>query len=84
MRNFFSFWMDMAAATAEAQQVIGLRMLKLAAGGPAANAEAALMINEKMAAGQRAALQTLGGADPQKILRGLRTTVRANRRRLMR
>ncbi len=84
MRSYFSFWTDVATATVEAQQVVAMRMLKFAAGGPAANAEAALMINEKIAAGQKAALQAMTGASPAKVLRSIRTTVRANRRRLAR
>ena len=80
---------DSWALGLEASTVIGLRMMKLAAGGPAAQAEAQLMVSEKLAAGL--ALQTLAatgkwGATGPAIASGslthLRRKVRANRRRL--
>jgi len=75
----------------EAQQVIALRLMKLAAGGKAAKPEARRMVAEKVAAAQTAAgLMTAaalrgapdGGADA--VVRMLRRRVRANRKRLMR
>jgi len=71
--------------------VIGLRTLKLAAGGAAGDAEARRMVSEKIDAG--VALQTLAltgglGFTPQaaaaKTLTHYRRKVRANRRRLSR
>ena len=73
----------------EAQQVIALRLMKLAQGGPAAAKEAHLMVAEKVkAASVAAGLATTaavrggkdGGADA--VLRMLRRRVRANRKRL--
>ena len=47
MRNpWMKLTMDTWALGIEASSVIGLRTLKMAAGGPAAQTEAALMINE--------------------------------------
>ncbi len=80
---------DSWALGLEASTVIGLRMMKLAAGGAAAQAEAQLMVSEKLAAGL--ALQTMAatgklGASGPAIASGslahLRRKVRANRRRL--
>ena len=71
--------------------MIGLRTLKLAAGGAAGDAEARRMVSEKIDAG--VALQTLAltgglGFTPQaaaaKTLTHYRRKVRANRRRLSR
>ena len=73
----------------ESAMVVGLRGLKLAAGGPAAETEARRMVSEKLQAGF--ALQTLaltGGlgvnssAATRKTLRHYARKVRANRRRL--
>lgn len=73
----------------ESAMVVGLRGLKLAAGGPAAKAETRRMVSEKVEA--VAALQALaltGGlgttptAAARKTLRRYARTVRANRRRL--
>jgi hypothetical protein len=73
----------------EASWVIGLRVMKLAAGGAAATAEADLMVREKIAAGlalQAKAMTGGLGASPAaaaaKTLSHYRRKVRANRRRL--
>ena len=73
----------------ESAMVVGLRGLKLAAGGAAAETEARRMVSEKLQAGVQ--LQTLaltGGlgatssAATRKALRHYARKVRANRRRL--
>lgn len=73
----------------EASSVIGLRMMKLAAGGPAAQAEAELMVSEKVTASMMlpmlAMTGQLGATGPavaSKSVAHLRRKVRANRRRL--
>jgi hypothetical protein len=73
----------------EASTVVGLRTLKLAAGGDAAAAEASRMISEKLtAAVELQALATagaLGVTAPRAVAKTLthyRRKVRANRRRL--
>jgi hypothetical protein len=81
---------DSMALGAEAASVIGLRSLKLTAGGAAAEREAALMVSEKVQAAW--ALQglamagALGFTAPRmasKTLAHYRRKVRANRRRLL-
>lgn len=73
----------------EASTVIGLRMMKLAAGGAAARAEAQLMVGEKVASSltlpMLAMTGQLGASGPAIAagsLAHLRGKVRANRRRL--
>ena len=75
---------------AESSAVIGLRVMKMAAGGAAAEREAQQMIREKVAAGLT--LQSLAitgglGFTPHsaavKTVAHYRRKVRANRRRLM-
>lgn len=80
---------DAFALGVEASTVIGLRSMKIAAGGPAADAEAKLMVSEKVDAAL--ALQTLAftgalGLTAPRIasntLAHYRRKVRSNRRRL--
>ncbi len=79
-------WLDLTLNTAflgmETQRVVGLRLMKLAAGGTAAQAEAQLMVTEKMAAFAEAAITLATGGSAHKVLRRYRTHVRANERRL--
>jgi hypothetical protein len=68
----------------ETQQVVALRLMKVASGGPAAQTEVARMMTEKIAAAAEAAV-TLGlGGSGRKVVRRYRTRVRANARRLSR
>jgi len=50
MFDFWNDWFDAAALAFEAQGVIAMRLVKIAAGGPAADAECELMVAEKFAA----------------------------------
>ena len=86
-------WAGMAwnawAMGLEASTVIGLRTLKIAAGGPAAQAEIDLMVSEKIKAAlslpmlaMTGQLGATGPAVAARSLTHLRKTVRANRRRL--
>jgi hypothetical protein len=75
----------------EAQNVIALRLMRLAGGGPAGIAEAQLIIGDKMAAvteAQLAAAATMLAGDSHKVaakvLRVFNKRVRANRTRLSR
>jgi len=75
----------------EAQQVIALRLMRLAAGGPAAKVEARRMATEKVLATQKAmgllataAASGKPGNGPDAVVRMLRGRVRANRKRLAR
>lgn len=86
-------WLDLTFRTfqlgAEAQSVIALRMMKLAAGGSAATVETELMIREKLEAATAVqahlalGLLTGSGAEgPRRAVAHYRRKVRANRRRL--
>ncbi|HVO14021.1 MAG TPA: hypothetical protein VMV26_02360 [Alphaproteobacteria bacterium] len=76
----------------EAQAVMALRLMRLAAGGATAQSEAVRMVSEKgVAAAQAgltaAALAATGGTPVvigRKVVSGYRKRVRANRRRLKR
>lgn len=84
MFGFWKFGYDATMLTLEAQQVIGLRLMKLSAGGAAAQIEAERMVTEKvMAAGEAAMLLATGGSGAG-VLAGYRRKVRANARRLSR
>jgi hypothetical protein len=89
----FSLWTDMAMQSAklaiESQQVIAMRLTKMALGGPDVQREAELMVSEKMEAMQQGAkilmMGALGGKHDMgagQVMRHYRTKVRANRRRL--
>ena len=74
----------------EAQSVVALRLMKLAAGGSNANEEAARMVDEKIAAFHHAQhtvatalMQGKGAGAANKVLSGYRKKVRANRKRLL-
>jgi hypothetical protein len=96
--GFFMFnpWFSVTLKTIqlgfEAQNVIALRMMRLAAGGATAQTEARRMIADKMAAGIEvqavaASSVTSGQKDTVvagKILRVLKKRVHANKRRLSR
>lgn len=86
---FGAAW-DFAQLGFESWTVIGLRMSKLAAGGPLAMAEAQRMVTEKAVAAVEAqfnaGMALAAGATHQavgrKAISGYRRRVRANRRRL--
>lgn len=90
MRNpWIRLTLDAWGLGLEASSVIGLRVLKLAAGGAAAQAEAVRMVSEKAEAGAALQAMALSGAlgptahgAAAKTLKHYRRKVRANRRRL--
>jgi hypothetical protein len=80
---------DIWRAGLEAQQVVGLRLAKLARGGASATAETNRMVSEKLAAAveaQQAAATALltgkAGQIPARTVALYRRKVRANRKRL--
>jgi len=88
--SWMSLSLDAWQMGIESQQVIGLRLAKIALGGAEASAEAQLMVTEKMEtamAVQAAAAVAMmsGGAHgiPGRTLATYRRKVRANRRRLL-
>ncbi len=90
MRTFMSNWFEAARFAADMQQVMALRMMRLACGGPLAQTECRRMVSEKMAAfgeAQGAAMAAMmTGASLEaaalKAYRPYRRAVRANGRRL--
>ena len=82
----FGTWMKLALDTSmlalETQQVIGLRLLKLTLGGPAASREANRIMAEKLIAFEEAAAKVATGGTTRSVIKGYRKKVRANRRRL--
>jgi len=79
---WWKFSNDVAAATFEAQRVIALRVMKLAAGGPAARHEAQRMVSEKIIASAEAATTLAVGGSLESVVRRYRTIMRANEKRL--
>ncbi len=84
----YALGMDMWMLGMESAMVIGMRTLKLAAGGAAADKEARGMIAEKLSAAAElpAVLAASGATSPQALtrsaLRHYKKKVRANRKRL--
>jgi hypothetical protein len=75
-------WLDLAMLGVEAQQVIWLRLMKLSAGGSAAQREAALMVSEKVGAAAIATQKLMLGSSTLSVVRGYRRKVRSNAKRL--
>jgi hypothetical protein len=90
VQNPWLFYFDLTRMALEAQQVVALRMMRLAEGGPNAALETQRMIGEKVLAlwaAQSAAgwAMTRGPATAgQKALAPFKSAVSANRRRLRR
>jgi hypothetical protein len=90
MFEFWKSWMDAAEFGLEAQSVIGMRLIKIASGGPAGTAEWAGMMTEKfvaaVAAQSAGAIALASGksmeAAAELALAPVRRRVRANHRRL--
>jgi hypothetical protein len=80
--SIFKTWLDLSMLAAESQQVIFLRMLKLARGGRRARSEATRMGSEKVAAAAQAMAGAAMGDTPARTIARYRKKVRANRRRL--
>jgi hypothetical protein len=88
-RSLFQLPLDAMRLGIEAQSVIALRMMKVAAGGPAAQREINLMVAEKTRAAVdvqlEAGLSVLSGKAhlaPARTVALYRRRVRANQRRL--
>jgi hypothetical protein len=84
--HMFGKWLklstDIAIVNFDAQQVIALRLSKIAKGGPAAHREARRMVVERVAASAEAGLAIAAGRPVGSIVRRYGTIVRANKRRL--
>ena len=87
---WFALSVQAARLTWEAQTVIALRMMRLAAGGARSKSEARLLVPEKIGAsaeaGTVATLLALAGGDSRKVTKGIlnvyKKRVGRNRRRL--
>jgi len=77
-------WLSAWMLAMESNRVIALRMVKLAAGGPAARLEAARMTSEKISEAFGAAVTLSAGGSPAKVIKRYRFRVAANARRLHR
>ena len=66
----------------EANEVIGLRMMKIISGGPDAMAEIQLMITEKINASAEAGTSLIFGQSPTAVIARVRGHVANNQRRL--
>jgi|SRR5579862_4392630 len=99
MRNppqMWNSWLALSAQAAllgwEAQRVIALRLIRIAAGGARGRAEAQCMVTEKVAAAVEAHAAAVSGAieggtgrrTGKKVLAVYKKRIRANRRRLSR
>lgn len=78
----FRSWLNLLSLGAEASQVVWLRSIKVAAGGPAAKREARRMVTEKVIAGHTEGLRLSMGASAASVVAGYRRRVKANIRRL--
>jgi len=84
IKAWMDFAFDSAMLCAEVQEVMGLRLMKLASGGPHAEREALRMVAEKGFAFAEAATSLAAGAPVERVMRRYRSIVRANKRRLSR
>lgn len=66
----------------ESNRVVALRIMKLAAGGPSAQAEARLMVSEKIGEAMAAGVTLMSGGSHAKVIKQYRSRVAANARRL--
>jgi hypothetical protein len=78
----FKFWYSATMLSIEAQNVIALRMMKLAAGGKHAQAEASRMVTEKIAETMAVAVTLMSGGSSHAVVAQVRRRVRSNSRRL--
>ena len=91
LNPWFDIGIDAWSLGAESSAVIALRLLRIAAGGAAGDAETRLMVSEKLAAGLELQVKALHGdlgfspvGATARTLSHYRRKVRANRRRLQR
>ena len=79
---FYYPWYPAMMLAVESNNVIDSRLRKLASGGELANAEARLMLKEKVDAAFEAGAILLAGGSPSKIIDLYRKHVAANAERL--
>jgi hypothetical protein len=77
-------WLEAFSLALESNQVIALRLAKLAAGGAPARAEASMMVSEKISEAWGAGVTLMTGGSSAKVISQYRKRVAANSRRLSR
>ena len=82
VNQLYRSWIDLMMLAAESQQVIWLRTMRLAAGGPKAKSEAHRMVSEKVVAAGMESGRLILGASAESVVKRYRTKVKANVRRL--
>ena len=75
-------WFSIVLLGFEANEVIGLRLLKIALGGADAWDEAHLMVSEKLHAAQSALAAVMRGGSALSVIEGYRERVAVNASRL--
>jgi hypothetical protein len=80
---FMRFGFDLTMLAIESQQVIALRLARLALGGPDAAKESHRMISEKAGAALEHGMDLASG-NTHKVVKSYRRKVQANRDRLVR
>src|SRR6185503_13579947 len=76
-RNWMRLTNEVVMLGFETQRVIGLRLVRLSRGGPAAESEALRMVTEKTTALAEAGMTLARGGSAGKVIRRYRTHVRA-------
>ncbi len=82
VRSFMGFGFDLTMLAIESQQVVALRLARLALGGPGATREANRMVSEKAVAAVETGLHLAAGGAAHNVVKSYRSKVRANRDRL--
>jgi hypothetical protein len=75
-------WFELTMLSLEAQSVIGLRLMRLAGGGPLAQVEIEWMISEKIGAAIAATNALATGGSASAVIEIYRKAVRKNEHRL--
>jgi hypothetical protein len=75
-------WFELTMLSLEAQSVIGLRLMRLAGGGPLAQVEIERMISEKMGAAIAATNALATGGSASAVIEIYRKAVSKNENRL--
>jgi hypothetical protein len=75
-------WFELTMLSLEAQSVIGLRLMRLAGGGPLAQVEIEWMISEKIGAAVAATNAVATGGSASAVIEIYRKAVRKNEHRL--
>lgn len=76
-------WFNFLSLAVESQQVVALRLGKLALGGALACDEAVLMCVEKLDEANKASFSLMGGASADSVVTAYRAVVQANAARLL-